>query len=292
MPCYSPLNGYTGPDGAFKWSAREGTGVELTVPCRQCIGCRITHSQDWKLRILHEARLHTDNIFLTLTYATAPLSLNYRDVQLFLKRVRKRLGPFRFFCVGEYGEQFSRPHYHLILFGLRFPDQRTISLTSPNPERQQSKICEKLWGLGHITIGAVNHKTASYVASYAFKRVNGDRAKTYYTVFDQDGVCHPIEPELIRMSNRPGIGHGWFQRFGSDAIRGDFCISNGRKVPLPKYYDRLLERTDPARLNELKEGREAQSLIHREERHYKRLAVRAEVAQARVNQQSKRKFET
>ena len=52
-------------------------------------------------------------------------TLNKRDVILFLKRLRRNLyklvpynekNKIRYFCSGEYGETYLRPHYHLIFF--------------------------------------------------------------------------------------------------------------------------------------------------------------------------------
>ena len=35
----------------------------------------------------------------------------------FIKRLRARVGaPIRYFACGEYGDKFSRPHYHVIFF--------------------------------------------------------------------------------------------------------------------------------------------------------------------------------
>lgn len=47
--------------------------------------------------------------------------LRYKDVQLFLKRLRKHLNKYthetlRYFAVGEYGPLHFRPHFHLLLF--------------------------------------------------------------------------------------------------------------------------------------------------------------------------------
>ena len=42
-----------------------------------------------------------------------------------MKKLRGRLSPkrVRYFHCGEYGEKFSRPHYHVCLFGFGFPDK-------------------------------------------------------------------------------------------------------------------------------------------------------------------------
>lgn len=65
---------------------------ELTLPCGQCIGCKLEHSRQWAMRCIHEAQLHSNNCFITLTYAPENLppdgGLIKRDFQLFMKRLR------------------------------------------------------------------------------------------------------------------------------------------------------------------------------------------------------------
>ena len=86
---------------------------------------------------MHEASLHERNCFLTLTFDDLHLpasgSVNVRDVQLFLKRFRKALTyrnmKIRFFACGEYGDKNLRPHYHLIIFGYDFADDRCLRTT-------------------------------------------------------------------------------------------------------------------------------------------------------------------
>jgi hypothetical protein len=65
--------------------------------------------------------MHDRSAFLTLTYADKMLpadrSISVKHWQLFAKRLRKEVGPFRFYHVGEYGEKKGRPHYHAMIFG-------------------------------------------------------------------------------------------------------------------------------------------------------------------------------
>ena len=72
----------------------------------------------------HEASTHDHNCFLTLTYDEANLprhgQLLKRDLQLFFKRLRKLMGPFRYVACGEYGDLRRRPHFHVALFGVDF----------------------------------------------------------------------------------------------------------------------------------------------------------------------------
>ena len=69
MPCYSPLKGFRNLESGgivFKRSSIAGEAME--VACGQCLGCRLDRSRMWAIRIVHEASLHDDNCFLTLTY--------------------------------------------------------------------------------------------------------------------------------------------------------------------------------------------------------------------------------
>jgi hypothetical protein len=56
-----------------------------------------------------------------------------RDLQLFFKRLRKAYPDvkLRYFACGKYGEQFARPHYHVILFGKSFMKGGDLCLPDP-----------------------------------------------------------------------------------------------------------------------------------------------------------------
>ena len=93
------------------------------------------------------------------------------------------------------------------------------------------------------------------------------------------------------MSNRPGIGAGWFEKFGqTDCVREDFLVHDGKRFSVPKYYDKLLKRKDELRLSENKAVRELKSVKASCDRTDDRLAVRETVARARVDS-FKRSFE-
>ena len=106
----------------------------ISIPCGKCIGCRLDYSRTWADRCMLESQYHKNNWFLTLTYDNDHLpeqrpgspvhSLQKRDMQLFMKRLRKRFpnDKIRFFGCGEYGSKSCRPHYHLLLFGVPFED--------------------------------------------------------------------------------------------------------------------------------------------------------------------------
>jgi len=60
----------------------------------------------------------------------------------------------------------------------------------------------------------------------------------------------------------------------------DFVVDHrGNRCPLPKYYDRLLERIDAGRMSELKAERARKASINLKDSTYDRLAVREEYAE-------------
>lgn len=209
-------------------------------------------------------------------------SLRYRDFQLFMKRLRKAAGKVRFFVCGEYGEALSRPHYHACLFGYDPPDKRPVSYLGSG-RSWRSVSLEALWPHGHIHIGALNVRSAGYAARYCLKKVTGDAAERHYRRIDPDGVCVDLEPEFARMSLRPGIGAGWFDRFGRTDLSGDYVVHDGSQFAVPKYYDKLLERSDPSLLAARKEERELRAIPFRADHSPERLTVREQVEVARIS---------
>lgn len=66
--------------------------MPVTVPCNQCIGCRLEYSRQWAVRCTHEASLWEHNCFITLTYDPKFLppggTLVKNHFQGFMKRFR------------------------------------------------------------------------------------------------------------------------------------------------------------------------------------------------------------
>lgn len=195
----------------------------------------------------HEKTEHELTSFVTLTFADEHLpddySIHVRDIQLFMKRLRKALGHnrVRFFACGEYGDAGGRPHYHLLLFGYDFPDRTLWRRSSSGELLYRSAFLEKLWPFGHCEIGAVTTQSINYVARYILKKVNGEASEDhYYRIHPLTGEYVKVNPEFITMSSKPGIGSTWFDRFQSDAFPSDFVIIDGVKRPIPRYYMKKL----------------------------------------------------
>lgn len=231
--------------------------------------------------------MHRDNCFLTLTYDDkhCPNSLEYRDFQRFMYRLRSRLGPTRFFACGEYGELTRRPHFHAILFGRSFPGPIRVGT-----QLYTSKVLEELWPFGFASFGHVTYQSAAYVGGYALKKVSGPAAESHYTGVDwRTGELVPLTPEFARMSLKPGIGYTWFQKYWREVYvtRDAVVLQGGKHIPPPRYYDTLLERLDFDLHDHKTLERYTRSLEFSDDNTPARLAVREHVARARVKQKEK-----
>ncbi|AXH74676.1 MAG: replication initiator protein [Microviridae sp.] len=297
MPCYSPLTGYKSKhlteNGKRKitFSRNHGlTDLVMTVPCGQCIGCRIDRSRMWAIRCVHESKLHEKNCFITLTYddenLPPDLDLQKTDLQKFFKRLRKQCGEFRYFACGEYGDKGLRPHYHAIIFGLNFSDDRKQHSSSNDKIYFKSDTLTKIWGKGHCLLSTFTYATAAYTARYVMKKQNGKNAGQHsnYTRLTTDGELYQVSPEFACMSLRPGLGSGWYDRYKSDAFPSDFLVHEGKKHPVPRYYLDKLSREAETDSQQIKMKRKMERKKSAPNNTPDRLAVREECKQSQLNQ--------
>lgn len=216
----------------------------------------MARSQEWATRLLHEGQSHERSSFLTLTYNDEHIprtnSLQPRDLQLFLKRLRIHLtrnsgDRIRFFACGEYGDRNYRPHYHVLLFGHDFPDKQPFGESPSGHPLYRSSELEKLWRLGFSDIGSVTKESAQYVARYIMKKVTGKRAGDHYKrVSPYTGELVTVLPEFLRMSTggrggEGGIGTRWYRSFKGDAVPSGFVVIDGERRPVPRFYKKKLQ---------------------------------------------------
>lgn len=278
MPCFRPLIGFrhrhvnpaTGLRSiVFSRSQALHPVEEQLIPCGQCTYCRLKHSRDWGLRVALESKLYTQNSFLTLTYNPKNLPthsfLNYDAPVLFMKRLRERYGSgIRSFGCAEYGEKFSRPHYHLCLLNHDFSDKKIYGNSQANFGKHKrenhiytSEELTDLWPDGNAIIGTLTLESASYVARYCTKKITGRNAQAHYeTVDPRTGEIHQRPPEKsVSVSRNRGLGFPWYEKYGLYVRTHDKVNLDGRSYPPPKYFDSLTEKIDPDRFEEIKEKR-------------------------------------
>ena len=301
MPCFKPVTAWrakdANPSGKHGLVFVESRGLDnsqLEVPCGGCVGCRLDRSRQWSLRLMHESKMHELKCFLTLTYDDDHLpsngSLVKKHPQDFLKRLRRRHGrsnngaKLRYYLCGEYGDSTDRPHYHMILFGCDFSDKRPHSKGSNGDQLYTSKLLDEVWSHGNCYIGSVTSESCAYVSRYIMKKVNGDLAEDHYRRINSvTGETWDILPEYNDMSRRPGIGLDFFKQYQSDFYPRDVAVMKGKEMPVPKYYDRQLEKADPDLLAELKQVRISRALKRISDNTTERLKVREEVLKSRIS---------
>lgn len=219
---------------------------EYHLPCGKCEGCLMDRMQQWVFRALCELDEHENSFFLTLTVDDNHIDaifpgkrLQYRPFQLFLKRLRRLLGPFRFMMCGEYGSHTLRPHYHVIVFGAVPPD---LELLYTDSDKGYSVYTSSLVGgcwsdpldgssYGYHTISQANEATIRYLVGYVLKKVP-----------ESMGGFRPF----LRVSSRPALGLSFFRKYYlglySEDYKGDFpnsFVFLGKKhLKLPRYFDK------------------------------------------------------
>lgn len=265
------------------------------IKCGVCEGCRMDVAREWANRLLLERESYDDNsvYFVTLTYDDAHVPKSYyadpdtgeaqpantlspRDVQLFMKRLRKRhVAPLRFFLCGEYGPQTFRPHYHAIIFGLQLNDLVPYGMNDLGQMTYQSNFLTSCWSirkapprhgsvtllssdpdyfcepLGRVVVAPATWNTFAYVARYATKKLYGPAAK-FYQDFN-------LTPPFLRMSNKPGIGRRFFDEHPDLYDFEWISVSTptgGKKFRPPHYFDRLYDAEDPEAMDDIKRTRQ------------------------------------
>lgn len=288
--CVHPLDAWQRKDGRMFFNGRMG-GRYLQLRCGQCITCRLERSRQWAVRCMHEASLHAASAFVTLTYDDEhleSLSLRYRDYQLFAKRARRKLGPFRFFMCGEYGGENWRPHFHACMFGV-WPEDRYPWRKRGENQLYRSETLEKLWPHGSVEFGAVTFESAAYVSRYICSKVTGDAAAEHYARVDpRTGELVELQPEFCKMSLKPGIGAEWFRRFKDEVFPLDRVVVRGKETRPPRRYKEWLDRDFPELGKRVSEEREQKfKELMRLDSSRDRLAAIEAVAKAGLSRRSR-----
>lgn len=285
----------------------------LTLPCGQCVGCRLERSRQWAIRCEKEIQDVEDrggaNCFITLTFNDEsllkrdnPMSLDKRDFQLFMKRFRKACKgiaaydkpgggvhfPIRYYQCGEYGELFKRPHYHAIIFNYDFPDKKLWRMSN-GQALYTSSLLNELWPYGFSSIGNATFDSAAYVARYIMKKHLGkDAWKNYFEYIDEETgelVGHRI-PEYTTMSRRSGIGKEWLDKYLADVYSGGkdkiFVRGKMQSCKPPRYYDSQYEIIAPQEYLKLKQARIEAASQHKDDQTPERLDVRQKVLLAKT----------
>jgi hypothetical protein len=220
---------------------KKESGIDL--PCGKCYECKARRVSGWSFRLMKEAEVSTSAFFVTLTYApeytkttkNGFMNLDKRDLQLFMKRLRKRNeNKLKYYAVGEYGGKTDRPHYHIILLNA---DVETIQYA---------------WELGEIHIGDVNESSIGYTLKYVSKESripkhqNDDRQKEFSLMSKRMGENY-LTSQMIN----------WHLNENAILDRMYCNLKDGKKIAMPRYYrDKIYSDFDKFRIQKHMERQE------------------------------------
>lgn len=215
-------------DNLSFYRSRYGSSLML-MPCGHCVACCQDYARTWQCRIMCEAEYYGQKTsFLTLTYAGNPPSTPDRGaLRDFIKAVRNHFGSgIKFFGCGELGENTHRAHYHLILFGVDFSEDREIISKRGLNFLYRSKTADKLWNKGFVSIGSLDIASAGYVSKYC----------------DKKKLNSLDSGEFVIMSR--GLGRRYFEDHKDEIFNSDYLYFNGNKFKIPRYFLTLADNTE------------------------------------------------
>lgn len=126
---------------------------------------------------------------------------------------------FKYIACGEYGDQFGRPHYHVIFFGLDF------------------SVCARFfkssWIAGKVKVLPVLAGGIRYVLKYFEK----NQSKEFD---DKNYFDYGLEPPFMSFSK--GLGAGWFEANKESIAKYGMIKSGARWLPVPSYFARKYYR--------------------------------------------------
>ena len=220
------------------------TNQWMALPCGKCPNCMKRRTSGWSFRLIKEGERSETALFVTLTYDTkyVPLTdngfmtLNKRDIQNYMKRLRKISDQkLKYYVCGEYGSKRDRPHYHMIIF----------NADAENVERAWSQYKASIGYVtyGSIYIGEVNEASIGYTLKYMQKpgkipkHINDDRQKEFSLMSKGLGANY-ISDNMKK----------WHK---NDLLNRMYVpIQEGKKIAMPRYYkDKIYSETQKLLIN-------------------------------------------
>ncbi|UCS96094.1 MAG: replication initiation protein [Microviridae sp.] len=133
---------------------------EVDVPCGRCWQCLRARRFEIVLRLKVElAVCKSASFFVTFTFDNVNLD-RFKDdylkpVRLWIDKMRKKYGKFRYYFLSELGEANRRLHFHGLVFGLPFLSYRQLTAS---------------WIYGRSWFGKVSARTCGYITKYVTKQ--------------------------------------------------------------------------------------------------------------------------
>lgn len=192
----------------------------ISVPCGKCSSCLANKRSEWVFRLKQEYLSSDFSLFVTLTYddehLPLDLSVSKKDIQLFLKRLRKKYPSrdIRYFVVAEYGDHTFRPHYHGLFFFKQKYEINSVYQTFLDS-----------WKNGFCKFGEVEEGSIVYCTKYCMKLtpLPYGRKEVFTLMSKMNG----------------GLGFSYLQKMSNYHLKNEqfqFVSEGGRIYRMPRYY--------------------------------------------------------
>lgn len=179
--------------------------------CRVCRVCVENRIKDWTGRAIAESQHARACHFVTLTYrgdGSETRMLTYPDVSSYLKRVRAAGFPLRFFCVGEYGSQRDRAHWHLLIWWQDADPSKVINPTTGKPWLKMNWNCDQSWwDAGYSKYEVAGLGAHKYIMKYITKDLHDDKDRV-----SEQGY-----------SKKPLLGYRYFSERAKRIVQADLA---------------------------------------------------------------------
>lgn len=183
----------------------------IMAQCRKCEQCIAARKRHWIGRLNAEEQTADTVWFTTLTYGggyenSEAYWLDYSHVQKMFKRLRKAGHKFKYLCVGEYGGERSRAHWHVIFYW-----------QTPPPEvKMDEQIDWSYWdeGVSQIEYPRSNQAAAAYIMDYLSK--------------------DNLSKNLLKYSKNPCLGESYLLDYARErATEGLGIFGDGDRYTIP-----------------------------------------------------------
>lgn len=237
--------------------------THVNVPCGKCENCVKRRRQEWCFRMEYELKRCKTAYFVTLTY-DKPKYDKYGNMTLvpnhmtkFMKRLRlyekrklysyesvynnlKIYDKVKFYGCGEYGEDFGRPHMHLIIFNVSKKCIIDAWMNYNVDVKKKKDDGDKKWKPGYVYIKPATSESIAYVTKYMDKWRNKKQDWKKQREFNRSSM---------------NLGSGFCDKM-TDFYRENLDINyvvnkKGIKIPMPRYYRLKMLNEDELQMQRL-----------------------------------------
>lgn len=261
----------------------------ITVDCNRCTICMKNRKNEWFFRLKWQQKYSEGSWVVNLDYnnnhvpfieKTGVLTTDTRDVQLFIKKVRRAMDrynakqqddtrikePVKYFALMEYGERIGRPHIHLLLFNVpenviwKLPEYWSATSEKTGEKNQ----------MGQVKFDELDDATIHYVTNYMFTKEHWKS--------DQLGR------QRVRTIMSTRLGYRYVEKnakMHTDSLKG-YVTLDGVKYRMPQYFKRKIFGDDYTVLQEkwdqdIQEIRDARDRKIDPEEYRKRIAAKERI---------------